>query len=499
MEPFKKIFLNFVQVLPCVFLVSCSLFKHKEAPTESSPAQKEDQTLSPLEPGPLKGALQAENQEASSVESSQSSLFQETVASLAKTHEILFKEAPKEPLRKLLEQPAAPPSLVKPPIKIPKGAAVFQKTLAFSAETLNELSQQLAGMTPFSNGIWEDEAKKAFCQTAEDGWTNLKTLMLTSLELWRKEPLAPFLPAMPRLFYPFGGPDATYALELFPHVDEYILVGLESTGTIQNTQGIAKTKELFDLLQKSMKNFFKRGYFITEYMAKDLSNKKNLGVLPVLLAQMVRLGGVISEIQEGVLTAEASSEMPKLDRSARPTFPKLKAIRIIFKHNNNKEKTLTYIRCELDNKNKEKLNILFDFVSQQNFCTLLKSASYALHNSKEFSSVRNFITRQSCAVLQDDTGIPFQILKKNGDVHLFGFYQKPAVEIFQKTNFQKDLAEAYKAARPKSLPFRLGYEHSADSSHLILTIFKTKDEGRLEEKGSAPPLLEKDAKEDGKK
>lgn len=329
--------------------------------------------------------------------------------------------------------------------------ASYSQTFSDDSATLlpHILACQLAGITPLSkNKNLSETTIQEFLQNSKVGWSNLYQYVLSPLKKWRDKYMHK-MDAFERIFYPFGGPDATYVTQLFPKAREYILVGLETIGSQESALSLLENDKNLLLLNESMKTFFKKGYFVTDDMAKQLSTRKAIGVTPLIILQLSKLGFIILKISEG-----------SLDEQGKPLDNKngiIKFVRIEFKDSfNGLLKELIYLKCKLDNKNKYIIDILFKFISKKNFITFIKSASYALHNQKNFSQTHNFILHESSSILQDDTGIPYKALKKYHNIHLFGYYEKPTLKIFSQY-MQQDLSDIYKKEKPDELPFRLGY------------------------------------------
>src|SRR5581483_1819506 len=91
--------------------------------------------------------------------------------------------------------------------------------------------------------------------------------------------------------------------------------------------------------------------------------------------------------------------------------------------------------------------------------TYIKSASYLLH-ANFMSNMRSLILKNSIAVVEDDTGIPFKYFQEGNrfDIKLYGQYTKP-VSDFPYLSLQKPLQEAFQKDSSKigKLPFHLGY------------------------------------------
>jgi hypothetical protein len=132
-------------------------------------------------------------------------------------------------------------------------------------------------------------------------------------------------------------------------------------------------------------------------------------------------------------------------------------------------KSVYYFSCDLENTAFQEGRPLYRFFDKLgSLTTFIKSGSYLLHWGN-FSTVRKLILDRSLFVLQDDTGIPYRILKGlRWDIRLFGRYATPVKDF---TNVeQPDLREAYKDldGRVEPLPFHFGYRWVSKVDNLLL-------------------------------
>ena len=98
--------------------------------------------------------------------------------------------------------------------------------------------------------------------------------------------------------------------------------------------------------------------------------------------------------------------------------------------------------------------------------TFIKSASYLLHGGS-FSDIRGAIMKNSQAVLQDASGIPYRYYRTAGwSTQLFGNYQR-TLDMF-KSYYQADLRAAYQSAGQKPLKFGVGYTNAPSETCVIL-------------------------------
>ncbi len=66
------------------------------------------------------------------------------------------------------------------------------------------------------------------------------------------------------------------------------------------------------------------------------------------------------------------------------------------------------------------------------------------------------MTKNSKRILQDDSGVPYSILKSTGfEVTLLGEYTR-TIQLF-KTRVQSDMKADYALKKPTKLPFNIGY------------------------------------------
>jgi hypothetical protein len=325
---------------------------------------------------------------------------------------------------------------------------------ADGALKIDHVSRQLAGLEPIHLST---ELVENFRQLTTQGWNNLKRTVFEPLAKWRRRALPAF--RSKRVFYPFGGPDAAYVTQFFPDSAVYILIGLESVGSVESARKILSHSDHLKLFSRSVEHFLKKGYFVTSYMGSQLSSTK-VGVVPVILSQLAQLGFEILDVKTVGISSDGviCSEKDGLLNSVQIRFRSAAG-----------EKTMFYFRCSLENENQEKVTTFLKFVGGEKFVTFVKSGAYRLYDTKLFSNVRTFILDNSEAILQDDTGIPHHFLTETFDIKLFGQYKKPPLKEFHAYH-QQDLATAYETKSVWPLPFGIGYGNAKVESNLLLAI-----------------------------
>jgi hypothetical protein len=91
-----------------------------------------------------------------------------------------------------------------------------------------------------------------------------------------------------------------------------------------------------------------------------------------------------------------------------------------------------------------------------------------LHGSN-FSKTRKFLLDHAQSIVQDDTGIPAAMFKKEEwDLRPYGAYLGP-IEIF-KHMYQPVLAQVFRQPRVPKLEFGIGYRFRGYDSNLLLAV-----------------------------
>ena len=81
------------------------------------------------------------------------------------------------------------------------------------------------------------------------------------------------------------------------------------------------------------------------------------------------------------------------------------------------------------------------------------------------------MTRNSKRILQDDSGVPYSILKASGfDVTVLGEYTR-TIQLFW-SRVQKDMKAEYATRKPAKLPFNIGYNAEFNECNLQSAVKK---------------------------
>ena len=278
-------------------------------------------------------------------------------------------------------------------------------------------------------------------------------------------------PDIKTLFYPFSGPDFLNADIYYPEVSQYIMIGLEPIGRLPDLCDKPADSVLNYMtdIKDNLRDLLKRSYFITRRMETDLSKTKINGTLPLICLFIKRTGYHIQAIHKiGVdstgncLITDNLKTAGKMVRGARIDFNRPP---------DNKSKSVYYFRIDISDQNLKATPGFRTYLSgmPQSY-TFLKAASYLLH-FREFGFIRKLIFDKSYTILQDDSGIAYQLFnKKKWDIRLYGSYSKPKSEFsFIK---EPELEKAYQQSVVRPLPYSLGYNWRSDHTSMLYAIRK---------------------------
>ena len=217
-----------------------------------------------------------------------------------------------------------------------------------------------------------------------------------------------------------------------------------------------------DNLRTGLRSIMDAGYFVTQDMRRDLQTTRFRGVLPVLLAFLARTGASVDSVDIVRIDGSGNAVLTSASGGSAP------GLMIRFRSGFGGMKRLFYFRQDLSNGSTYPGGTFLTFVAKQGSPpALVKSASYLLHGDS-FSTIRNFLTRQTSGLVQDASGVPYRHLVNAGlSLSLYGNYQG-TLGIFSQQ--QPDLRAAYHSGRHpvESVNFGFGYLHSADTTCIIV-------------------------------
>lgn len=304
----------------------------------------------------------------------------------------------------------------------------------------------------------------------DSSWKRLERKRLVAMQEWGRKEFEIANRESKMVFYPFSGPDYLSAHAFFPTADKYIMLGLEPVGKLPELQKF-KAGEAADYsadFKKSLGDIFDKSYFITRKMLNDFQSQKVNGLLPVLAFFIKKSGNEITDVKYLIRYNQDSISEVAYDFNDAEHKPF--GVRVDFLQAG-KQKAVYYFKYDVSNKKFNDTTAFFKYINKNstNCITYIKSASYLLH-AGFMGNIRALILKNSIAVIQDDTGIPFKYFEegKNFDIKLYGQYTKP-VSDFPYLSLQKPLQEAFKrdSGKVEKLPFHLGYHWGSKKDVII--------------------------------
>jgi hypothetical protein len=343
---------------------------------------------------------------------------------------------------------------------------------AVEGNRVASVARLLAGIAP-NHPVHAEIAQTAEWQAHRDvvqaGWAKVKQGRGGTMSRWRDETIRASCSGSGTLLYPFSGPDFANAYVLFPGCKNYILFGLELPGAVPEPEKLDRaglTRMLADV-RVAVGDLVERNYFITSHMSKQLHTSQLKGVIPVIIASMA-LAGL------DVLSVEPLAVGATMDATdtADPPGPKpmrrLRAIQFTFQRPGAAQpQTLQYFSIDATNNGLAPYpEFLAHLRGAKPAPMLIKSASYLLQD-RQFRVVRDTLLEAADFLVQDDTGMPYEVLKTNGwDMQLFGGYRRP-IQPFHWA-YQPGLDAAYKSSSPQDLPFSFSYHWRGGTSNAMI-------------------------------
>jgi hypothetical protein len=333
----------------------------------------------------------------------------------------------------------------------------------------NESALFLAGKEiPPSSKLYtfsQGNSYKAYCKRMDSSWARLQVSNQHKIDQWRSK----YLPARypETVFYPFSGPDIINAVTFFPDGTYYFMFGLEAPGDIprpHETHVTALDAGLSGLSQ-ALNHILNVNYFKTVDMGKDVSTNAFNSITSVIMFFLSRSGHEVLDVRK--IWIDENSAL-QLQSPAKGQKKVINGIEILFRKGPGAPvKRVSYFQLNvIDNSLKTYTNFIPFFEKQGRFTTIIKSASYLMHNTDKFTLIRALTLDHSDYILQDDSGVALRYFDTNTwKLTFHGTYSKP-VPLFAH-RFQEDLNEKIRKESTGPLPFSYGYNYKENESNLM--------------------------------
>ena len=372
------------------------------------------------------------------------------------------------------------------PVKIAALAAAVFVAAAMPARaadtvTADDTARFLAGMPPSADSpltpLTKDPSWQHHARFFDAAFGQLEQRQLSKIRSWAATNLAAPKPTM---FYMFSGPDFLYADAFYSKATTYVLSALEPVGSVPDLTRMPRGgigSALYNV-ERSLGSVLSFSFFITKLMKTDLHAGQVSGTLPILYVLLARSGKTIQDVSLIALDDSGAAYFANENAGRNAT----RGVRIVFAGSDGEQKTLYYFSTDLSNSGVRNSGFLKFCETLAPGNSLIKSASYLLH-SGNFTTVRDFLLRNSATIIQDDSGIPLgNYDPRKWRFFPFGRYAGPIAEF--PGRYQQSYAELFRRAQP--MDFGIGYRWRSFESNLLLAIkVPSDDSGRVDATPSA--------------
>jgi hypothetical protein len=352
-------------------------------------------------------------------------------------------------------------------------AAESPKSDVPRASLADDTARFLAGMPGPPGGrfaaLEETDIWKEHRRQLDDAWRTTDAQLLSGFRKFQMDELSTPALQSRTVFYPFSGPDALTVTLYFPHNPVYVMVALEPAGTLPTVEQISM-KDLpgyLAAMRATTADELGRSFFITRQMDKQFRGQVTDGLLLPILQLLVRTGHTVQGFRY-VRLDESGQIIERAKDYKAPTRYGNKGLEIDFQTDADSSlHKLFYFSVNIAN-DRLRENTPFQLYLSRltETVSMLKATSYMPHQPG-FSMIRDALLKNSYAILQDDSGLPFKSFTQDKwKVQLYGDYIKPYGSFSWLE--QPDLREAYKTTTPKQLPMHVGYGYRKITSNLLL-------------------------------
>jgi hypothetical protein len=364
---------------------------------------------------------------------------------------------------------AADPSQAIPATPTPAVVSVVRPA-PVGDQRVASVARMLAGLPPTLPahfGLAQTREWREHRDIVQAGWAKVKQGRGSVMARWRDASIGSPCGGSGTLLYPFSGPDFANAYVLFPGCRSYILFGLELPGAAPELEGIDRAAfgRLLNDVRMAVADLVERNYFITSRMSRQLHTSQLRGVVPVMIASMALAGLEVLSVEPLVLPRMQPDE--EFGQPDGKPLRKLRGVQIAFQRPDGPVQTLQYFSVDATDQGLAPYpEFLVHLRAARPAPMLIKSASYLLQD-KQFRAIRDALLEAADFLVQDDTGMPYEVLKASGwDMRLYGGYRKP-IKPFHWA-YQAGLEAAYKSSRASELPFSFSYHWRGGKSNAMV-------------------------------
>ena len=346
--------------------------------------------------------------------------------------------------------------------------------------TPDVVAQVMAGIAPAAGDpridrLVNSDEWRTHRDWVKERWAEVNP-RLESMRRWRAAEVPQADAATRTLLYPFSGPDFLNADAMFPTHPRLVFFSLERPGQLPDLTRLDATQfaRLLADVRYALSDIFERNYFITSYMTRQLTSPYVKGTVPVMAIMMALTGNSIRSVTPLDPFPDLSRQyLAPPDAHAttqarrKPRIP-LRGVRIEFARAGGPVRSLDYYSLDATDKELRWYPQFLEHVTSARPATaFIKSASYLLHDN-QFAGTRDALLKAADIIVQDDTGVPYRVFKREGwAVRLYGVYTEPVAPLGYAA--QPDLEAAYAAAAPvPTVDFPIGYSGQKGRPSLLV-------------------------------
>ena len=260
-----------------------------------------------------------------------------------------------------------------------------------------------------------------------------------------------------RMVYPFSGADIVTAASLFPSAEHLILVA-DQWPEYATNKPVAPGQAAKEC--ETMMYFARYGYFRTNDLEGKNSVKprfiKLLTYSIALSDAKIRSIDYLSLDEEGLATVHSKMDGIKPD-----------GLRFVVTTANGREHKIDYVRMDLSNNGLARGKRFHAFMAAQiHDAVMIKSASHLLQKPY-FSTLAAIITDKARSVVQDETGLDIEPLRKTFDVRSYGKFHAPHPLWHGSASGERLIQYLSEQTGIEPMPFISGYEKKSGSVLLV--------------------------------
>jgi hypothetical protein len=277
------------------------------------------------------------------------------------------------------------------------------------------------------------------------------------------------------VLYPFSGPDIMNALTFFPDAESIIMFGLEPPGVIPDPHSMdaARITQGLNGLRSSLNDILHMNSFKTEGMAAEMSNKSFNSIAGIVMYFLATNGYTVTGARKIAIDANSNvvPGIPSDEKINWETPPKSRVpgVEISFRKEGGKTRRVRYYMLNVIDAAlaSSSPNFVPYLKKEGPYATILKSASYLMHNDEvKFTKIRAAVMGSTNYLVQDDSGVPLRYFAPDRwKLAFHGYYDGP-IGLFAN-RMQKDLKKAMDEKSTGKLPFSYGYDYKPGQSNLM--------------------------------